>query len=114
MSIGATLRDLRLKRGESLQDVADAVRASRAHIWSIETEKSQNPSFELLKALAEHFRVTLSYLSGEMPAEGEDIEEMIVIYRSFKGLPAEDQATVRVILDSLTKKNRDRGPRNGP
>jgi transcriptional regulator with XRE-family HTH domain len=33
-------------------EVADAVRASKAHIWEIEQGRSKNPSMDLLSGLA--------------------------------------------------------------
>ena len=106
MSIGAKLKQLRLRRGESLQAVADAVAASKAHIWEIEAGKSQNPSLELLKRLGDHFGVSISYLSGEVPGEDSEAEELLVMYRSFKNLSDADRATVQLILDSMKKKDR--------
>jgi transcriptional regulator with XRE-family HTH domain len=62
MSISQRLKVLRLKANQSLQDVADAVAASKAHIWELERGTSKNPSLELLQRLATHFKVTVSYL----------------------------------------------------
>ena len=107
MSIGAKLKQLRLRRGESLQAVADAVGASKAHIWEIETGKSKNPSLELLKRLATHFGVSVSYLSGETPGEDPEAEELLVMYRSFKNLSDADRATVQLILNSMKKKSQN-------
>ncbi|HZL00866.1 MAG TPA: helix-turn-helix transcriptional regulator [Caulobacteraceae bacterium] len=58
---------LRSRSRESLQQVADAVGISKAHIWELETGRSENPSLEILKALATHFRVTLAYLVDDAP-----------------------------------------------
>ena len=52
MALGARLKRLRLKKGESLQQTADAAGVSKAHIWDLETGKSANPSMELLTSLA--------------------------------------------------------------
>ena len=41
MSLGARLRELRIKKNRSLQNVADAVKASKAHIWEIEKRWQQ-------------------------------------------------------------------------
>jgi transcriptional regulator with XRE-family HTH domain len=64
------LRRLRSASGESLQQVADAIGVSKAHIWELETGRSGNPSLEMLQKLAGHFRVTIAYLAEEVP-EGE-------------------------------------------
>src|SRR3546814_3321242 len=55
--LGAKLRELRVERGQSLQQVADAVSASKAHLWEVETGKTQNPSVDLVRRLADHFGV---------------------------------------------------------
>ena len=55
MSLGVRLKELRIKKGKSLQEVADAVGASKAHVWDMETGRSKNPSIELLLKLAKFF-----------------------------------------------------------
>jgi len=97
MSLGATLKKLRLKKGESLQDLANAVGASKAHIWELETGKSRNPSLDLLTKLAEHFEISLSLLIGEVPEE----EDMIVLYRNVKGLSDADRELLRTIIQGM-------------
>ena len=61
MSFGKRLKALRLKEKQSLQDVATAVAASKAHIWELERGSSKNPSLDLLRRLAQHFKVTVGY-----------------------------------------------------
>lgn len=65
MSLGSRLKELRIKQGESLQAVADALDSSKAHIWELETGRSSNPSLDLLERLARHFKVPLAMLAGE-------------------------------------------------
>jgi len=65
MALAAKLKELRIKHKKSLQEVADEVRASKAHIWDLETGKSKNPSLELLVKLAKCFKVSVADLVGE-------------------------------------------------
>src|SRR5688500_13700463 len=65
MGLGAKITKLRMKRGESLQDVADAVGVSKAHIWELEKGRTDNPSMGLVTRLADHFGVTVAFLVGE-------------------------------------------------
>ncbi len=65
MSLGSKLKELRLKKGKSLQDVADSVGASKPHIWGLEKSTTKNPSLDLLKSLAKYYNVTLDYLTDE-------------------------------------------------
>lgn len=69
MPIGDRLKELRLRKNQSLQEVADAVGASKAHVWELESNRSKNPSVDLLRRLATHFETTVAYLIEE--PEGE-------------------------------------------
>lgn len=103
MSVGAKLKELRLKKGKSLQEVADAVDASKAHIWEIERGGSKNPSMELLKKLADFFDVSVSNLVGEEPPS-EEQEELIVLYRDMKDLSPADREYIVQLAKRLKEK----------
>ena len=102
MSIGARIKELRVKHNQSLQGLADALGASKAHIWEIERGGSKNPSMDLLKKLAEHFSVTVSYLVGEAPPV-ED-EGAMVLYRDLKELDEKDQDAIRTLMKHFKEK----------
>jgi transcriptional regulator with XRE-family HTH domain len=65
MAFGDRLKELRARKGESLQEVADATGASKAHIWEMESNRSKNPSLEMLQKLAAHFDTTVAFLIEE-------------------------------------------------
>jgi transcriptional regulator with XRE-family HTH domain len=101
MSFATRLKELRIKRGQSLQQVADGVLTSKTHIWDMEQGNSDNPSRELLERLATHFRVGVSDLIGENPnAEGEP-PELVALYRDLKSLTEKDRKTVEAVMRSL-------------
>lgn len=58
-----------MRKGQSLQQLADAVSASKAHIWEIESNRSKNPSLDLLQRLATHFQTTVAFLIEEDAVE---------------------------------------------
>lgn len=105
MSLGARLKDLRIRKNQSLQDVADAVDASKAHIWEIERGGSKNPSMDLLNRLAKHFGVSVSFLVGENPDEEE--AELVAMYRDLKDLSPDDREKMRHIMEAFKKKKGD-------
>jgi transcriptional regulator with XRE-family HTH domain len=72
MRIAGQLKHLRLRRGRSLQQVADAVGASKPHIWEIESGRS-NASLELVGKLSRYFEVSVSTLLGESPGTSESL-----------------------------------------
>ena len=103
MTLGARLRVLRLKQRESLQQVADAVGASKPHIWELERGRSSNPSLDLLTRIARHFDVTVAYLVGEN-AENEDAS-IQMFGRDFKDLSEEDWDFLRQMAMRLKSKS---------
>lgn len=100
MSLNAKLKELRLKKGQSLQQVADGVGVSKAHIWELEAGRSTNPGLELIKKLAEYFHVTIAFLSDdETPStDGAALQ----FFREFGGeLSGKDWDTLRSIAERL-------------
>src|SRR5262245_55881977 len=65
MRLGNKIARLRRRKGQSLQEVADAVGVSKAHVWQIEKNVATNPSMDLVTRLADHFGVTIASLVGE-------------------------------------------------
>ena len=63
--LGERVHRLRTEAGQSLQDVAAATDTTKAHIWQIEKGKALNPSMALVRRIADHFKVSLSYLVDE-------------------------------------------------
>jgi len=106
MSLGSELKRLRIKNNESLQDVATAVKASKAHIWDIERGASKNPSMDLLGRLATHFGVSVSSLVGEEPPKKMH-NELVALYRDLKDLSESDRKMIRDLAKSLSEKRSD-------
>ena len=100
MSLAAKLKELRLRTGESLEQVADAVGVSKAHIWELEGAKSTNPGLELLKKLADHFKVTVGFFSDDsiIPSDAAAIQ----FFREFDGaLSDKDWDALRSVAERL-------------
>ena len=106
MSLGAEIKKLRIKKGESLQDVANAVKASKAHIWDIERGASKNPTMDLLGRVAAHFGVSIASLVGEDPPKGMQ-SELVALYRDLKDLSDSDRDTIRALAKRLSEKKKE-------
>lgn len=101
MAIGVRMKELRLKKGLSLQDVADKSGASKAHIWDLETGRSKNPTMELVIALAKCFGVSVADLVGENPAGENENQRVLGMYRELKGLSEKDLDVIEQLIDRL-------------
>ena len=104
MSLGARLTRLRLAKGESLQEVADAVGVSKAHIWELEKGRADNPSMALVTRLADHFGTALATLVGENPAADDADAQIGRMFRQASDLEPEDVALLDDMVQSLIKR----------
>jgi transcriptional regulator with XRE-family HTH domain len=111
MSLATRLNQLRLRKGQSLQDVADAIGVSKTHIWELEKGRSDNPSLEMLTKLANHFGVTIRSLVGEDPESSED-EKLAMMFRQAGELGPNDRAVLEDMIRSMVARNQKRGAEN--
>lgn len=109
MSLGRRINDLRLKRNESLQDVAEAVKVSKAHIWELEKGRTDNPSMALVRRLADHFGVSMGYLVDE-DIEAPDVDANLArMFRQAKDLREHELRILDDLLQSLRRSQTDGG-----
>src|SRR3954447_13573489 len=97
LGLGARISELRLKSRQSLQQVADAVGVSKAHIWELEKGRTDNPSMALVTRLADHFDVTVAFLVGEDPKAADADPALARMFRQAGELDPAD----RRILDDM-------------
>jgi transcriptional regulator with XRE-family HTH domain len=108
MSLGARLTKLRIARGESLQQVADAVGVSKPHIWELEKGRAQNPAMALVTRLADHFKVSVAYLVGE-DVGAEDADPVLQrMFRQAKELDPRDRQVLDDMVQSLLARRKDK------
>jgi transcriptional regulator with XRE-family HTH domain len=109
MPLGARITELRIKRNESLQDVADAVGVSKAHIWELEKGRAQNPSMGLVTRLADHFGISVAMLVGEDP-DAEDADPTLArMFRQAGDLDPDDVKLLDDMMQSLLKRRKKTG-----
>lgn len=104
MSFARKLHELRIAKRLSLQDVADAVGISKAHVWNLEKALTANPSMDLVIKLAELFRVRVADLVGENPSGDQEPAEMVAMFRDLKQLEERDRDTIRMLMEQMKKR----------
>lgn len=106
MSMGAKLKQRRMKKGWSLQQVADEIGVSKAHIYELEMNKVKNPSVETLKKLAAFFKMPLSYFLDD-----DDNIEFQVMFRDLQkdlaDLDPKDREAVELMVKALKARKSD-------
>jgi transcriptional regulator with XRE-family HTH domain len=106
MSFAKRLADLRMSKGMSLQQVADKVGISKAHVWNLEKGQADNPSMELVLKFAELFRVRVADLVGENPDADDQEPEMVAMFRDLKKLDTRDRDMIRGLMKQLNQKSK--------
>jgi transcriptional regulator with XRE-family HTH domain len=104
MSLAEKLKTLRQKTGQSLQQVADGVGVSKVHIWELEKGTSSNPGLDLLKGLAAHFKVPISYFHDDQidPKDADALQ----FFREFDGkLSEKDWQALRSMAAALRSRD---------
>lgn len=106
MALGARITELRLKKQQSLQQVADAVGVSKAHIWELEKGRAQNPSMGLITRLADHFGVSVAFLVNEDLASKDADPTLARLFRQARDLDPEDLELIDDMMRSLLKRRK--------
>lgn len=101
-TFAARLKQLRMRKGESLNDAAMAVGISKQHFWQLEQGEGGNPTRELLQRLASHYQRSVSYLVGEHP---EQEGQVGALFRDFKGLTDAQRDQILALVDMMKKSN---------
>ena len=106
MRLGTRIAKLRRQKGQSLQEVADAVGVSKAHIWEMEKGIAANPSMMLVTRLADHFGVTIAYLVGEDIESTDAPRDIQRMFRQAAQLDDKERAILDDMMKSLLKRRR--------
>ena len=105
MGFKEELKRNRIKKGYSLQQLADKIGASKAHVWDLEQGRAKNPSLEILQELSTTLQVPIASLIGENPEENEESSEAVVMYRDLQKLDDEDRETIKLMMERLKKRS---------
>lgn len=108
MNIGEHLFSLRQKSGESLQAVADKVGVSKAHVWELEKGRSRNPSFDLVRKLANHYGVSVDVLTGDAAEPASKVLQIDRIHRELGELSERDRTVVEEMIRILQTKQSEK------
>lgn len=104
MSIGQRIAELRNDKRVSLQEVADAVGVSKAHIWQLEQGekgKAKNPAMGLVERLADYFGVSVAFLVGEDVSGEETDPELAGLFRQAKAFDQRERQLLFNFVQSI-------------
>jgi len=108
MGLAARLAELRQSRKESFQDVATAVGVTKTHIWELERGRTTNPSLGVLRGLADHFGVTISWLVGEDTGATDADPDLSRMFRLAADLDQPDREVIDDMIQSFLRRRKQR------
>jgi len=108
MGLGSRVKKLREGKEESLQQTADAVGTSKAHVWQIERGKADNPAIGVLTRLADHFGVSVGHLVGEELNDPDTDAELAGMFRQASSFTQDERALLKSMMKTLAETSQKR------
>jgi transcriptional regulator with XRE-family HTH domain len=102
-TFGERIKELRLRLGLTLDQLAQATGSSKSYVWELENKSPPRPSAEKLSAIAAALDVTVDYLMGNDEQTLADAEDK-AFYRNYSSMPAETRRQIREMAKILGAK----------
>ncbi|AHM56379.1 transcriptional regulator, XRE family [Peptoclostridium acidaminophilum DSM 3953] len=104
-TFGDRLKNLRIEKDLTQQDIADILGVGRATIAGYET-KGKQPDFDKLKSISDYFDVSIDYLLGRTDERKPGSKILTKAYHSINanGLSEEDIKQVEDYIEFLKSK----------
>jgi len=94
-TLGDKIRELRKKKGMTLEQLADAIGSGKSYIWELENKGVKSPSAEKLNAIAKILEVTPEYLIDSSTRMGEEDAVDQAFFRKYQQMPSETKEKIR-------------------
>lgn len=98
--LGERIRELRLRKGLTLEALAEKVSSSKSYIWELENKSITRPSAEKLRLIAIALDTTTDYLIAAESVDPET-EADKNFFRKYKRLDDSSKKRLQRILDAL-------------
>lgn len=97
------LKELRIKKGWSLDELARLSGASKSYLWELENREERKPSAEKLIDIARVLDVTTDYLVDDN-ATFDDDKVKEVFFRKFNRLDDDTKGRVMDMIETWSRK----------
>lgn len=102
--LGDKIKDLRKKKGLTLEELAEQIGSGKSYIWEIENKGVKRPSAEKLTLIAKALDVTTEFLVDNEQSEITDDQEKEVFFRKLGNLDKGDRDKIMDMIDAWSKK----------
>lgn len=98
-ALGAKIRELRDKKGYTLEKLAELSDSSKSYIWELENKAPPRPSAEKLSKIAHNLGVTIEYLIDEEASITVEDATDAKFYRKYQQMDDKTKAKIRSMVD---------------
>jgi transcriptional regulator with XRE-family HTH domain len=102
-TLGDRIRELRKKKGFTLDELAAKAESSKSYIWELENKDPPRPSGEKLALIAVALDVTTDYLLGADTEQLSTAEDK-AFFRKYQKMDDTQKRQVREMLEVINKK----------
>lgn len=99
-TFGKKIKELRTKKGLTLDQLATETGSSKSYIWELENKDPPRPSAEKLAAIAVALGVTTDYLIGREEVTLADAEDK-AFFREYSQMPDDTREKIRAMARLL-------------
>ncbi|WP_082772831.1 helix-turn-helix transcriptional regulator [Methylobacterium sp. CCH5-D2] len=100
MSFGPRIKELRIAKRMTLDQLAAATGSSKSYVWELENKNPPRPSAEKLSAIATALEVTVDYLLGSDSQSLGDAQDQ-AFFREYSGMNPDTKRQLREIAKTL-------------
>lgn len=101
--LGDKLKAHRIKKGLTLDGLAEQAKMSKSYLWELENRESFRPSAEKLQAIADVLGVDMSFFVDDSVKTPKQEHLDDAFYRDYSKLNAPAKEHLRRILDTFKK-----------
>ena len=101
-SLGEKIRELRKRKGYTLDQLAEHAKSSKSYIWELENKDPPRPSGEKLALIATALDVTPDYLLGVETEVGTAEDK--AFFRKYQKMDDTQKSQIRDMLEVINKK----------
>src|SRR6516164_10946597 len=98
-ALGDKIRELRKRKGYTLEKLAEVTESSKSYIWELENKNPPRPSADKVARIAAALGVTSDYLVD--PTDKADVAEAAdqAFYRRYRKMDAPTKEKIRRMVD---------------
>lgn len=106
-TLGDKIRELRKKKGMTLEELAHAVDSGKSYIWELENKGVKRPSAEKLADIAKVLGITSEYLLDDTVSNDADKNAAVdqALFRKYQKLPDKTKEKIRKHLELFWEDN---------